>query len=115
MTYGPPWQKGVNDDVDRGLFGMFVCASLERQFQMIMRWLNVNDFSPKFGGVIPTSQDPLFGARGLAAKRPPFRIPVAGGIVEIPLPDKAFVRSRGTAYLLLPSPGTIRRICGPGG
>ena len=89
---------------------MFLCASLERQFHTIMRWINSNDFSPKFGGVIPTSQDPLFGARGRSDTRPPFRIPVAGGIVEIPLPDKAFVRSRGTVYLLLPGVATIRRI-----
>jgi len=76
MVYGSEWQQGINDDEDRGLFGMFLCASLERQFQMIMRWMNVNDFSPRFGGVIPVSQDPLFGARGPGAKRPPFRIPI---------------------------------------
>jgi len=113
MVYGSEWQQGINDDEERGLFGMFLCASLERQFQMIMRWMNVNDFSPRFGGVIPVSQDPLFGARGPGAKRPPFRIPIPGGVIEIPLPDKAFVRSRGTAYLLLPGLGTIRRICAP--
>lgn len=111
MAYGPLWQPGVNDHEDRGLFGMFLCASLERQFQMVMRWMNVNDFSPKFAGDIPSGQDPLFGARGLEAKRPPFRIPTTGGVIEMPLPDKAFVRSRGTAYLLLPSIGTIQRIC----
>jgi len=110
MVYGSPWQQGVNDDEDRGLYGMFLCASLERQFQMIMRWINVNDFSPKFSGVIPASQDPLFGARGLANKRPTFRIPIVGGVVEIPLPDKAFVRSRGTVYLLMPGLTTLTQL-----
>jgi Dyp-type peroxidase family len=111
MPYGNPWQNGVNDQEDRGLFGMFLCASLRRQFQLIMRWINSNDFSPVFGSGMPVGQDPLFGARGLSNKRPPFRIQISTTkTIEIPLPERAFVRSRGTAYLLLPGVKTISRI-----
>jgi len=110
MPYGPEWQPGVNDEADRGLFGLFICGSLERQFQMLTRWMNVNDFSPVFDADIPLGQDPLFGARGVSAERPPFRIPVPGGILQIPLPSKPFVRSRGTAYLLIPSVSTLDRV-----
>ena len=113
IAYGPQWEKGVNDDADRGLLGMFLCASLERQFQMIIRWMNTNDFSPKVSSLIPLGQDPLFGARGTAAGRPPFRIPVVGGTIEVAMPAKAFVRSRGAAYLLLPGLKTLSKLIAP--
>ncbi len=110
-VYGSEWRPGVNDDEDRGLFGMFVCASLERQFQQIIRWMNKNDFSDVFNGQSPVPQDPLFGARGSEPQRPPFRIPLPNGqAIDIPLPDKPFVRSRGTAYFLFPGLTTLDRL-----
>jgi len=111
MTYGAPWRPGENDGEDRGLFGMFLCASLERQFQQIMRWMNRHDFSDVFAGHSPIRQDPLFGARGTSPARPPFRIAISSDqFLDLPLPDKAFIRSRGTVYLLLPGLATLDRL-----
>lgn len=113
MPFGPEWVKGVNDNTERGFLGMFFCVSLFYQFQMILKWMNTSDFSPLFGAPMPLSQDPLFGNRGPSPKRPPFRIPTASGVLEIEMPDQAFVRSRGTAYLLVPSLSTLRRMINP--
>jgi Dyp-type peroxidase family len=107
-SYGPEWIPGRNDQADRGLLGMFLCSSLERQFQQIVRWMNQNDFSPVFSGKLGIRHDPLFGARS-NDPNPSFHIPIQGGAVEVPLP-KAFVRSRGTAYFLLPGLKTLDRL-----
>lgn len=109
VSYGPEWEPGVNDDADRGLLGMFLCASLVRQFELLVRWMNRNDFSPVFSGVLPTRHDPLFGSPPLGAPPSSFRIPTQGGPVELPLP-RTFTRSRGTAYFLLPGLRTLDRL-----
>jgi deferrochelatase/peroxidase EfeB len=106
-TYGPEWVPGQNDAADRGLIGLFVCASLDRQFLQVLRWMNANTFSPVFDGEMQGRQDPLFGSNSMR-RSPTFRIPTLGGGIEVPLP-RPFVRSRGTAYLLLPSLSTLDR------
>ncbi len=107
-SYGPEWVPGQNDAADRGLIGLFLCASLERQFLQALRWMNVNTFSPVFDGELRDRQDPLFGSPAMQ-KSPTFRIPMPSGDVEVPLP-RPFVRSRGTAYLLVPSLSNARPI-----
>ncbi len=109
MPYGPKWEPGVNDDADRGLLGMFLCASLLRQFELLVRWMNRNDFSPVFSGVLPTPHDPLFGSPPPDAPSSSFRIPTRSGPVDVPLP-RTFTRSRGTAYFLLPSLRLLDRL-----
>jgi deferrochelatase/peroxidase EfeB len=109
LSYGPEWVPGVNDDADRGLMGLFLCSSLERQFQQIIRWMNVNDFSPVFDGKGPIPVDPLSNGVRVPGQR--FLIPTPAGPVSIPMP-RPFVRSRGTAYFLLPGMTTLRRIMG---
>jgi Dyp-type peroxidase family len=106
-SYGPEWVPGKNDAAERGLIGLFLCASLDRQFLQVVRWMNLNTFSPVFDGELHERQDPLFGSPSMQ-KSPTFRIPMAGGDVEVPLP-RPFVRSRGTAHLLLPSLSTLDR------
>jgi hypothetical protein len=98
---------GQNDTADRGLIGLFLCASLDRQFLQILRWMNANTFSPVFDGELLGRQDPLFGSDSMR-RSPTFRVPIPGGSVEVPLP-RPFVRSRGTVYLLLPSLSTLDR------
>jgi Dyp-type peroxidase family len=107
-SYGPDWIPGTNDDADRGLLGLFLCASLDRQFQQVTRWMNANDFSPVFNGTIPTPVDPLSTVVGRVPGQQ-FLIPTPAGLVSIPL-DRSFVRSRGTAYFLLPGITTLNRI-----
>jgi hypothetical protein len=99
---------GQNDTADRGLIGLFLCASLDRQFLQILRWMNANNFSPVFDGDVEGRQDPLFGSRSMQ-KSHTFRIPISGDAIEVPLP-RPFVRSRGTAHVLLPSLSTLDRV-----
>lgn len=107
-SYGPEWEAGRNDAAERGLIGLFLCASLDRQFLQILRWMNANTFSPVFDGQPLGRQDPLFGSDAMR-RSPTFLVPAAGGGVEVPLP-RPFVTSRGTAYLLLPSLSTLDRL-----
>ena len=107
-SYGPEWVPGENDKIDRGLIGLFFCASLDRQFLQILRWMNANTFSPVFDGETLGRQDPIFGSDSMR-RSPTFRIPMPGGEVEVPLP-RPFVRSRGTAHLLMPSLSTIDQL-----
>jgi Dyp-type peroxidase family len=109
-SYGPEWVPGKNDKADRGLIGLFLCASLDRQFLQILRWMNANTFSPVFDGETQGRQDPLFGTESMR-RSPTFRIPGPGGGVEVPLP-RPFVHSRGTAYFLLPALRTLDRFLG---
>jgi Dyp-type peroxidase family len=107
-SYGPEWVPGQNDTADRGLIGLFLCASLDRQFLQILRWMNANNFSPVFDGEVQGRQDPLFGSISMQ-KSPTFRIPIPGNSIEIPLP-RPFVRPRGTAFVLLPGLATLDRL-----
>jgi hypothetical protein len=107
-SYGPEWVPGRNDAEERGLIGLFLCASLDRQFLQVLRWMNTNDFSPVFDREVLGRQDPLFGSDAMR-KSPTFRIPSPGDDVEVPLP-RPIVRSRGTVYLLLPSLSTLDRL-----
>jgi Dyp-type peroxidase family len=109
VSYGPEWKPGVNDHAERGLLGMFLCASPVRQFELLVRWMKNNDFSPVFDGVLPTRRDPLFTSDPPRAPSPLFRIPTKDGPVEVPL-LKSFTRSRGTAYFLLPSLRLVERL-----
>ena len=109
-SYGPEWVKGVNDDEERGLLGLFLCASLSRQFETINQWMNSNDFSPIFGRYQPPIRhDPLFGTR-VNDPDPSFPISLASGRkLECPL-SRTFVRTKGTAYFLIPTLSTLARL-----
>lgn len=97
-------------DGERGLVGMFLCGALAGQFELLYSWMNVNGFSAKFAPGLNT-QDALLANRG-AAGDPSFTIAIAKDKkVKIPsLPQ--FIVTRGTAYCLLPSMKTLRRIAG---
>jgi deferrochelatase/peroxidase EfeB len=105
MPYGP-W--GIGPGPDRGLIGLFLCGALDRQFEKIYHWLNVNDFSPLFGPRFNT-QDAVLGNRGVSSASKAFSIPTPKGTIKIaPLPQ--FLTTRGTAYCLLPSLASLRAI-----
>src|SRR5262249_37015422 len=42
MPYGKELQGTVDDGVDRGLIGLFLCSNLTFQFQLLMDWINLN-------------------------------------------------------------------------
>jgi deferrochelatase/peroxidase EfeB len=107
MPYGAP---GVPPDYagERGLIGLFLCGALAGEFELLYSWINVNNFS----GVFQTdTQDALLANRHATPQTDPsFTIPLPNGnAIEIPsLPQ--FVVTRGTAYCLLPSMATLKRI-----
>jgi Dyp-type peroxidase family len=109
MPYGKELQGIADDGIDRGLIGLFLCSSLTFQFEVLMDWINLNDFSNVFREI--RWQDPLLGNRELPLASRDFVIPtpkgevVAGGLTT-------FVKARGTAYLLFPSMKALRRIAG---
>ena len=76
-----------------GLLGLFLCASLERQFEFIQHeWIQGDQATSGIRG----SQDPIAGLRGT-----PTRLPIEGGrrFVEVP----PVVHLRGSLYLFFPS------------
>ena len=95
---------------ERGLVGLFFCASLEDQFEHIMsEWVEQNPLGPPNRG---RAKDPLIGHHDE---------PDAG--LQIPRPDaeplvlnfdKPFVRTRGTLYALFPSRTGLQRIARSG-
>jgi Dyp-type peroxidase family len=109
--YGPPLTGEVDDDVDRGLIGMFIGASILRQYLKIMKWIHRNDFSGVF--VDATEQDPIQGNRTIPQTSGKFRIPDAGGDLALEgVPP--LVKTRGAAFCFMPSLSTIQKL-GDGG
>jgi deferrochelatase/peroxidase EfeB len=41
MPYGPEWPEGqiVDDEMDRGIIGVFLCTSIARQFYTLLHWV----------------------------------------------------------------------------
>lgn len=105
MPYGPELAPGEPDDgVDRGLMGYFLCGDLETQWEFIQTtWVN-QDLSTH--GIRGT-REPMGGAQPEGGGT--FTIPTAdapGPIVLRGLPN--LVRTRGSAYCLLPGIGGLR-------
>lgn len=107
MPYGPPLQGPEDDDVDRGLLGVFLCADVSGQVLTLTGWANKNDFSPVYSSS-PRVQDALIGNRVTTDRS--FTIPGAAATIE-ELPQ--FLRTKGTAILLYPSGRTLGAIARP--
>jgi deferrochelatase/peroxidase EfeB len=109
VPYGAP-PAPPDYDGERGLIGLFLCGALAGQFEMLYSWININGFSEKFAPDLNT-QDALLANRGAAGDRS-FTIAITKEKkIRIPsLPQ--FIVTRGTAYCLLPSMKTLRRIAG---
>lgn len=110
--YGPlpiPEDSTADDEVDRGLIGLFICSNISEQFYKITGWMNVNDFSNVFDPNPPLPQDPLFANRDVRKSSRDFLIPHGSGTVRLTdLPN--FLQTRGTAFTLLPSASTLAAI-----
>ncbi|HEX8571262.1 MAG TPA: hypothetical protein VF759_00770 [Allosphingosinicella sp.] len=109
MPYGPALKGEKDDGLDRGILGMFVCASIREQFIRLAGWGARNNFS----NVFPAhgrDQDALIGNRSVAGATRTFTIPMGrtGGGTVRDLPD--FIRTKATQYLLMPSGRTLTRL-----
>lgn len=92
--------RWVEDGVGkRGLMGLFIGASLERQFEFIQRqWLQGGDAASGIHG----TQDPLAGLRSR-----PVHMDLPGiGDLEVP----PLVATRGSLYLFFPGLAMLRRL-----
>ncbi len=112
VPYGPPmdFSQTVDDRVDRGLLGLFICSSIRRQFYTLTRWISENSFSPVFATNRHT-QDPLFGNPHYPGAANTFTIPTESHPVMLNgLPE--FVHTKGTASFLLPSLSALESLSG---
>jgi deferrochelatase/peroxidase EfeB len=109
LPYGPPYVPGEPyDGIERGLLGYFINASIDNQFEFVVReWLNDNEFvgstrlDPHARGVLTGTNNPpdsVFEAPQPSG--PPLRITGFG----------SFVTTRATAYCFLPSLTAMRFI-----
>lgn len=98
MPYGPKYDPVTRDQHERGLLGVFVCASIEDQFEFLMTsWINRGGFRPE---LTSASKDLITGNNTLGETG--FQLPTASGMVTLP-PFADFVTTRGAAYCFLPS------------
>ena len=106
MPYGPRYNPADPTADERGIVGMFICASLRDQFEYVMReWLNDGLFT---GGRLGRSKDPLTGANDESDSR--FVAPGSPYADATGFPR--FVTTRGCVYLFLPSMTALRHMAG---
>ena len=102
---GPKLEGTVDDQIERGLVGMFLCASIRQQFYKLAVWMKENNFSPAFPNT--RAQDPLAN-RLVPDASNQFSIPTATGTRNVTLQD--FVTTKGTAFFLLPGLQTLHQL-----
>jgi deferrochelatase/peroxidase EfeB len=113
MSYGPRYVGDGDAGVDRGIVGLFLCASINRQFYPLTRWMHTTNFRDAFRGEAQARQDPIVGNRAKPRADASFAIPTpAGEVVLRGLPD--FVRTKGTLFLLMPGLSGLARLAGTG-
>jgi deferrochelatase/peroxidase EfeB len=107
MPYGPEYDPGNPDDVERGLIGYFLCGDLETQWEFVQRvWVNQDFATPGVRG----TREPVGGTQ--LSQGGTFRIPRAepdelGGLHDL-------IRTRGSLYCLLPGLGGLRYLASLG-
>lgn len=105
MPYGPWYDpKSEKDDgIERGLLGLFICVSLEDQFEFLMtNWINRGGFRSE----LPSHTKDITVTSN-AIDDTPFQIPTPNGMVSLPK-FSHFVTTRGAAYCFLPSLTALR-------
>ena len=111
MPYGEAYLRddGQNDGQERGLLGLFFCASLDHQFEhLVGQWANDTPMGPNNRG---NARDPLIGQNDTSVH-----------VYEIPLSDttalamrglEPFVTTKGTLYAFFPSLSAIKQLAEP--
>lgn len=100
LPYGPAaWAaQGAPPRVERGLLGLFFCASIEAQFEHL-----VGQWADRVPMTLPDrgdAKDPLVGQHEDGHAR--FEIPLEGGAHVVDEGWRPWTRTRGTAYLYYP-------------
>jgi deferrochelatase/peroxidase EfeB len=103
MPYGPAWDpKRPDPAVERGLFGLFLCADIESQFEFIVKvWANGGLSAPGLRG----THDPFASGR---AEPTPFVFRVREDAPETTVVIPPLVHTRGSLYLFFPGIGGLR-------
>lgn len=104
MPYGPAYVPGTPDDgVERGLLGYIINASIENQFEFVMReWINGYDFVGA-SRLNPKSKDVMV-SRESDPSQSVFEIPQSNGAPPLQITGfSSFVTTRASAYCFLPS------------
>jgi deferrochelatase/peroxidase EfeB len=104
LPYGPRYVPGTPDDgIERGLLGYFINASIENQFEFVMReWIGSADFVGA-SRLNPTSRD-LIASRTCNPVENVFEIPQASGAPPLKITGfSSFATTRASAYCFLPS------------
>jgi Dyp-type peroxidase family len=106
VPYGPEYRRGQpEDDIERGLLGFFINASIENQYEFVLAtWCNAGGFA---AGLPIDSKD------GVASADESVRFDIARANGQPPLAVggfSRFVQARGGAYCFLPSIDALRFI-----
>lgn len=104
MRRGMNYTRTANGKTEKGLFGLFICADLERQFEFVQRhWINGDRFAEGARGC----RDPFAGTPEGGVHD--FSIPMrAGEALKVRLPQ--FVFTRGSVYLFMPGLHALRTL-----
>ena len=106
MRRGMPYEVGVGGGkTEKGLFGLFICSDLERQFEFLQQtWANGDIAASGIRG----TQDPIIGSQSLGGG---FHAPgAAGAPLNFQLPR--LVTTRGSVYLFMPGISGLRTLAG---
>ena len=110
MPYGPVYDPAQPyDGIERGLLGYFINASIENQYEFVLRnWVNDSEFAGAFR-LDPKSKDPIVGTQDPAESI--FVIPQADDAPPIKITGfSSFLRTKATAYCFLPSITAVKFI-----
>lgn len=107
MPYGPAWVEDEKDGAQaRGLIGLFICASLEEQFEhLVAEW---GDASPMGTPNKGNSKDPLIGNHVNASAF--FDIPMDSETLRRLDGLRPFITTRGTLYLFFPGLAVLKNL-----
>jgi Dyp-type peroxidase family len=100
--YGPklPEDASEDDGVERGLFGIFMCADIERQFEFVHNiWINDGNFVGQ-----GADRDPLVGANAGHGQFVIPQTPIRRRLQDLP----SFTVVCGGDYFFLPSLAALR-------
>lgn len=98
IPYGPVYNVAQPDDKDRGLLGLFLCASLEDQFEhLLAEWA---DGIPMGTPIVGEAKDPLIGHH--TDDRAVFDLPTDNHKLRQISGLRPFVTTRGTLYAFFP-------------
>ncbi|MFD0763327.1 hypothetical protein ACFQZI_00585 [Mucilaginibacter lutimaris] len=111
-AYGPDYEEGKNEDAQRGLVGLFICANLASQFQFIMQnWIIRNSFRQPDASPNSSGFDPLFGPPNNTIQAyNEFDYMGTGPTYEQIDGLERFVRTDGGLYLFLPGIEALKKI-----